>query len=120
MSFTKNLLTHKYFPLSSREIPFGKILNSIFFEPISDNRDYPLHGPNVIRFIEAFMTCRLDNEVGLLKKDCEEARNTYLKYYPEIIKSMDIDLESSDGDQEKNKMLELLKVAAMEIGDVID
>lgn len=58
--------SHHYFPLSSREIPFGNMINGIFFEPRSDNRDYSIHGPNVIRLCAALLESNL-HETGLIK-----------------------------------------------------
>ena len=113
MSFSNKLLIHDYFPKAPQEIPFGQILNDIFFNPRKDNLDYPLHGPNVIRFVQNLVECKLDDTCGLLKSDHDDSRNIFLNNYPKIIKAMDVDLDSDTAANEKKKITELLKVAAL-------
>ena len=113
MSFSNKLLIHSFFPKESKEIPFGEILNDVFFNPRKDNLDYPLHGPNVIRFIENLVECKLDENCGLLKSDYNDTRNVYLNNYQKIIDAMDVDLDSGNASKDKKKITELLKVAAL-------
>lgn len=90
------------------------MLNNIFFDPNSDNKDYPLHGPNVIRFIQAFVECNLEKECGILKADdSQESRSEFINYYRDIKAALGIDLPGARGTQEKVKVTELLKVAAL-------
>ena len=117
MSFSNKLLTQDYFPLPVESIPYGDMLNQIFFLPLPDNQDFPIHGPNVIRFIEALVEGEptSDNASGLIKSESEvkRARNIYLNSYSGIMNALEVDLKSSNASSEKSKVIELLKVAAL-------
>ena len=121
MSFTKSLFCYDYFPLPPGPTPFSTILNDVFFNPANDNQDYPIHGPNVIRFVELLLTCRLETDHGLLVgANKDQAIITYQRYYPKILEALDIpfDLKARP---ELGKVLALLKVAALfhDLGKVI-
>ncbi|MGD8454842.1 MAG: HD domain-containing protein [Anaerolineales bacterium] len=111
--FSSKLLTNSFFPLSADEVPFGDMLNQIFFRPQGDNKDYPIHGPNVIRFIEAFVDKDLHNEPGLLKGNFTKTKDIYAKYYPDIIESLEARLGTDQAEENRRKVTELLKVAAL-------
>lgn len=51
-----DFFSHDWFPAKPRDVPFGDFLNQLFFDPRFDNRDFPIHGPNVVRFAEALLT----------------------------------------------------------------
>ncbi len=121
MSFTKNLFLYDYFPLPLGPTPFSTILNDVFFNPAKDNQDYPIHGPNVIRFVELLLKCKLETDNGLLAGDNkDQAIITYQRYYPKILEALEIpsDFQACP---ELGKVLSLLKVAALfhDLGKVI-
>ncbi len=107
MTISERLLVHEYFPRPADEIPFGDMLNSIFFHPPQGGLDYPLHGPNVIRFVEALVDCNL-RDSGILREDYGEARREYHQYYPKILEAMGIDSPA-----QARRVTDLLKVAAL-------
>src|SRR5437762_2256836 len=80
-SISATLLTDDYpfFPRPAQHIPFGELLNSLFFDPIKDNLDYPIHGPNVIRLCRALLDGAL-HEPGLVKGDLPSAHLKYNNY----------------------------------------
>lgn len=107
--FTEPLFTQDYFPRRGK-IPFGDILNKLFFEPIPDeNLDFPIHGPNAIRFLAALMDGDLSKEVDLAKDN--KVVDDYDLQYPKIMKA----LEGKEGEKphERKKVVELLKVAIL-------
>lgn len=110
MKFRNSLFTNSYFPRKDSEIPFGKILNDVFFCPIKDNEDYPIHGPNVVRFIVALVDNDFANDVGLLQDDKGACRRTYGGYHPKILSCLGINPQDNE---EIDRVTELLKVAAL-------
>jgi hypothetical protein len=124
MPFTQNLFSNNYFPLPpDKKIPFSTILNDVFFQPSDDNKDYPIHGPNVIRYVEYLLANDLvDN--GLLagvKNTQKTTSGLYFTNYKRILGSL---LETDDPPVEGadlDKVASLLKVAALfhDIGKVI-
>lgn len=110
-SFKTPLMSDNYLPRIDIQIPFGDILNGIFYNPQNDKDDYPIHGPNVIRFIEALLDGSFSTSCGLLPdNDDGSCMRTYQSYYSEILKGLDIEPKDSDDIQ---KITELLKVAAL-------
>lgn len=110
MALANTLFVNKYFPMSADEIPFGDLLNGVFFTPAKDNHDYPIHGPNVIRFIIALLDNDFANTCGILPRDRGECRRTYQGYYPKILSALEIDPANA---KEIENVTELLKVAAL-------
>jgi hypothetical protein len=116
MSFSSQLLTTNYFPLPADKVPFGDMLNQIFFLPLPDNEDFPIHGPNVIRFIEALVGGTPDSESGLVKSGDKtgQTMNIYRKFfYQDVIEALEVNLGSPQASIEKSKIIELLKAAAL-------
>jgi hypothetical protein len=110
--FTSKLLTSSFFPLPADKVPFGDMLNQIFFHPLAENEDYPIHGPNVIRFIEAFVDRDLHDEPGLLRGGERQTKEIYARYYPDIMEALEAGLETGHAEEDRRKVTELLKVAA--------
>ncbi len=113
IQFKSKLFINEYFPLPGDKIPFGGMLNQIFFEPLGDNQDFPIHGPNVIRFIEALVDAKLENEPGLIKVNEKRTRGIYNYFYPKIMEALEINIDSSGVSEQGDKTTELLKVAAL-------
>lgn len=113
----KQLLIHKYFPEHSQNLAFGEILTTLFFSPRPDNKDFPIHGPNVIRFVEALVEGEPTAEPGLIKapddEQRNEARNAYINAYPKIMQAVEVDLGSATASDDKRGVTELLKIAAL-------
>lgn len=112
-----DLLSHGYFPNYTNLVPFGHLLEDLFFLGKYDHR-FPIHGPNVIRFTKALF----DNEKsvpGLYKADAEGHNpwDTFNKQYLLRIKDILIEGEAADtsGDlQEKEDSIRnLLIVSAL-------
>ena len=110
MAFKISLFTEDYFPRSDIPIPFSELLNGLFFNPQNDKDDYPIHGPNVIRFINALLDGNFATARGLLPEDGGGCMRTYQSYYSDILKALDIDPRNSI---EIVNTTELLKVAAL-------
>jgi hypothetical protein len=125
MAFQTQLLTHGYFPLSAKDMPFGEILNSLYFAPNNDNLDFPLHGPNTMRFLEALVLGEPTREEGLFRGDrdaIEKAKAVYTNDYPTIMRALGVTLgEKKGGIESRSRVLDLLRVAALfhDIGKVI-
>jgi hypothetical protein len=119
MTFASEFFASGYFPSRVDQAPFGEILNDLFFDPISDNSDFPLHGPNVIRFTEALLRDAPAGEPGLLQEDGAEAWGVYMKHYGEITEA----LEAEPGEKKatRAKTVDLLRIAALfhDIGKTI-
>jgi hypothetical protein len=111
--FSSKLLTSSFFPLPANEVPFGDMLNAVFFRPRKDNEDYPIHGPNVIRFVEAFVDGDLHNEPGLLKGKVSRTRDIFSRYYPDIMEALEAGLEIDRAKESRQRVTELLKTAAL-------
>lgn len=114
MTLSARLLAGRYFPRPAGEIPLGDMLNQIFFLPLSDNEDFPIHGPNVIRFVEALVEGKPDSAPGLIAgSSVSETHDAYINQYNEIMRAIDIDLGANKATEEKHRAIELLKVAAL-------
>ena len=51
-----DIFCKNYFPKdASHKIPFGEQLNQLFFNPLGDNEDFPVHGPNVVRLARSLI-----------------------------------------------------------------
>lgn len=109
MHLSDKFLTHGYFP--RRDPPFGQMLESIFLTPTEANRDYPVHGPNVIRFTEALLEPDT-GALGLIKGDHRELGGIYAAYWPSIMKALEVDLEADRVD-DRAKVKDVLTVAAL-------
>lgn len=117
MSFKKKFFSENCFPAPKEDFPFGETLNDLFFEPDEkENRDFPIHGPNTIRFIEALVSGELKKEPGLLRGNVPKLLQTFNRYFPEIRNA----LEMQTPDKQR-KMTEFLKVATLfhDIGKVV-
>ncbi len=82
-----------FFP-KAKDLPFEKNLNQIFFDPRTDNQDYPIHGPNVIRLARAVVGGDLDVP-GLLAGTNHEkvkTKNVYHDRYSQIMKALELDV----------------------------
>lgn len=109
------LVTHQYFPASD-DVPFGPELNRLFFDPTQDNRDFTIHGPNVVRLTRALLTNRLDAEGLLLGTQDEKDRTSdmYLRYFAPI----HVALEMDEHDREKLHKMDFFIAAAAIYHDV--
>lgn len=111
VAFVQAFLTSRYFPASG--IPFSAMMDGVFFSPIVDNRDYPIHGPNVIRLTRALVDGNLDAP-GLIKvRDSgDDVKAVYLSYFPAVMDALEARLERR-GDDKRERVRELLMVAAL-------
>lgn len=109
-------LTNGFFPRMASDVPFGEMLESIFFDPALTNMDYPVHGPNVIRFVEALLD--LGSADGLFKGSANELHKIYASRYPLIMSCLEVDLQKPE-DTAKTK--DVLMIAALyhDIGKAI-
>ena len=75
----KDFLSQGFFPKPVTDsIPFGEQLNHLFFNPLGDNLDFPVHGPNVVRLSHALILGKVD-EPGLLsgtRDECDQSEIT--------------------------------------------
>jgi hypothetical protein len=111
--------TESYFPRAAPLVSFGNLLNDVFFKPGDDNRDYPIHGPNVIRFTRAlfgtdFNASGLINDQSLL----DEAQDAYMRRYAQIMDALGVGHVKSNGrvrydTTERGKVRDVLLVAAL-------
>ncbi|HSA99573.1 MAG TPA: HD domain-containing protein [Anaerolineales bacterium] len=105
--FRSNLFTQEYFPRRpAADVPFGEILNRLFFMPIEGNEDFVLHGPNAIRFLMALVKDNLGGEIDLVKDS--EVVDLYHTHHTDIIKA----LEAKEL-KEEGRVVELLRVASL-------
>jgi hypothetical protein len=124
MPFITPLLTQQYFPSKEKDMPFGEMLNSLYFSPNPDNEDFPLHGPNTMRFLDALMQGEPTKEEGLFRGDAaaiEKAKAVYMNDYPTIMRALGIMLGERGAIDSRTRVLDLLQVAALfhDIGKVI-
>jgi hypothetical protein len=103
--------SHPFFPKPAGAIPFGDLLNAIFFRPNKDNLDYPIHGPNVVRLCGALLDGVL-HEPGLIKGDLPAAQIKYNNHARDIQKALGVS-DAPDPVQEMAKQRELLAAAAL-------
>jgi hypothetical protein len=119
VQFVQEFLTARFFPNSG--IPFGDMLSDVFFDPISDNKDYPIHGPNVVRLTRTLVDCDLD-QPGLIKPASArgDVKALYLSYFPSIMDCLEAKLENKSSER-RERLRELLMVAALyhDIGKTI-
>ena len=84
-----DLLRHHFYPNFAHTVPFGHLLEDLFFLGKYDPR-YPIHGPNVVRFALAlFDNERGDAATGLYKatEDGPNPHKEFGDHYP-IIKNI--------------------------------
>jgi hypothetical protein len=118
-NFFKELLTHDSFPIASAaDVPFGEHLSNLFFNPLSDNEDFPVHGPNVIRLTRAFIRGHYD-EPGFLSGPEDERAESKIALQQGIAKVQDV-MQIGNHEQLK-RTEEFLRVAALfhDIGKTI-
>jgi hypothetical protein len=113
MSFKIEFLSEHFYLPRNGEIPFGNLLNELFLHPSIDqtnyNRDFVIHGPNAIRFIDALMETDLSNTPGLLRyKEDRRAKGVYQLHYQGIIDALEANVP-----EEKDKVCDLLKIALL-------
>jgi len=110
MSFRTDFLVHSYLPDAIDNIPFGQILNDLFFDPIKENQDFPIHGPNAIRFIEVLISGEeeLINTPGLVRDADVGVDEIYGSCFDEIKRGL-----GADSLKEKKKVSDLLKIALL-------
>ncbi|MBU1126381.1 HD domain-containing protein [Patescibacteria group bacterium] len=116
IKFRNPLLTCDYLPITSYGIPFCKFFHGIFFDPINDNRDFPIHGPNVIRLTEALLSGEPSAAPGLFSGNSEEVdatRDAFMGKFSIIMGALGVELGTRESPIEKQKVIELLKVAAL-------
>jgi putative nucleotidyltransferase with HDIG domain len=102
---------HPYFPRPADQIPFGDLLNGIFFDPLKDNADFPIRGPNVIRLARALL-CGSLHEPGLIKGDFRAASLKFTHYAHRIQDALGV-AAAPDPAHEMEKQRELLTAAAL-------
>lgn len=100
------LLTCGYFP--ARDIPFSGFLDSLFFNPSKEDRKFPIHGPNAIRFVEAMFGSDLRDTPGLLRGDPDRSAEIYEQKYPTIMEALGVNMDDT-----KQRVLGLMRVAAL-------
>jgi hypothetical protein len=106
MPFKKELLTCSYFPVAGA--PFGDILERVFFAPIDENSDYPIHGPNVIRFTKALLESEFEAPGLLRREEVDRTKFLYRHSYRDIMNALE-----AGGDDEERRVKELLMIAAL-------
>jgi hypothetical protein len=112
-----DLLKHKYFPSASSLVPFGDLLEDLFFKGKYDHR-YPIHGPNVIRFTLALFNNENSDSTPGLYKIGADGKNPWkefnLKYYHQIKDAL-VEKENPIGDPQENEdsVKNLLLIAAL-------
>ncbi|MEW6159577.1 MAG: HD domain-containing protein [Verrucomicrobiota bacterium] len=120
-AFFRDLFVEEWFPSSDKSLPFAALMADLFFNPIADNSDFPIHGPNVIRL----STVLLDSDlVKLLElfvgSDAEKNKGANLlrDHRPKILESLGID---SKDEESRRKNLEFMRIAALyhDIGKTI-
>jgi HD domain len=108
---TTTLLTQDFFPIPAKEIPYGTFIEGIFFNPINDNLDYPIHGPNVIRLTKGLLNVgKGDLPPGLFKDDSVQL---ILGNYSFIMEALGVNLKNKQINNEYIKTIELLSIAAL-------
>jgi hypothetical protein len=120
MSGPTSLFVHDFFP-SAEGAPFGDYLNRLFFEPRSDNRDFVIHGPNVVRMAKALLNNKLEAESGLLAGTGDERRQTSFAYYNNFAPIHNA-LELGDSNRDRHRNTDIfISTAAMyhDIGKTI-
>jgi len=118
MTYFKNLLVNRCFPKAKDDLPFGDELNRLFFDPLKDNTDFAVHGPNVIRLTSALVKQRF-NTPGLLSGPVHKRGD--------VIKALDVYMAEAHAimgttsKQEQERVEEFLKIAALyhDIGKTI-
>src|SRR5688572_14934037 len=110
-NYFKELLTKDAFPISTpNEVPFGEHLSKLFFNPLQDNEDFPVHGPNVIRLTRALI--RSDYaEFGLLSGPDEERAESKIALQKGIARVHEV-MQIENNEQLK-RTEEFLRVAAL-------
>lgn len=123
-AISERFLCHGYFPKHQDAIPFGEMLNRLFFDPMGDNIDFPIHGPNSIRLLETLLDHgNFLKAQGIFRKDengnhnNQGAEESIGRYYKRIMQSMGND--SSPFDRAKNKDLLTLAILFHDIGKTI-
>jgi len=121
VAIPSDLFVHSFFP-NAENVPFGAHLDQLFFNPRQDNRDFIIHGPNVVRLTKALLELKLgEAEAGLLAgtdEEQERTRRTYFRYHQHIYEALGLD----ENDREKLQRTELfISIAAMyhDIGKTI-
>ena len=113
--FPYDFFISDFFPKAT-DIPFGKQLNSLFFKPRSDNHDFPIHGPNIIRFAKSFL--REAKKLDLNSVKCsKESQHLFLTKHENMLKLMEVD----SNEHSLQKAEEFLAICALyhDIGKVI-
>lgn len=93
-----NLLLCEFFPKHLHNVPFGEMLEKLFFENI-DSR-YPIHGPNVIRFTNALFSNERASGLFRVGSDGTDPRDKYSSHYDRIKKIL---IEWKEGDSPENE-----------------
>ena len=123
------IFTHQFFPNYGHIVPFGSVLETLFFGKIplqtKFDDEFHIHGPNVIRFIKGLLSVGDDerNKIftsGLFKKD-QNPKEIFLQHYGQIINNL-LEIKNvirqNSSDKEKNekelaKIIDLLSIAAL-------
>ena len=113
-----DIFCKNYFPKdASHKIPFGEQLNQLFFNPLGDNEDFPVHGPNVVRLARSLI--QGNQEPGLLSGNDDEVQQSQITIQQLLAKVRDELKIQKAGDWLKTA--EFLKWAAIyhDIGKTI-
>lgn len=111
-------------PFPNRDIPFSKLLDRLFFDPQSDESDFPIHGPNVVRCVAELVDMRPGRPMAghALGRDAG-AHFSFMKAHDDVMAALlEMNVQAyreAPGDAEKVK--DLLRVAALyhDLGKVI-
>ena len=104
--FKASLFTQEYFPGRANRVPFGENLNKLFFNPPASTLDFPLHGPNAVRFIKALAKGELTSEADLVKDD--QVVELYSQHYEQILDALGARIPKNN-----DRVVELLRVAVL-------
>jgi hypothetical protein len=112
-----DLLKHEYFPNTARLVPFGDLLEDLFFLGKPDHR-FPIHGPNVIRFALALFDNEEVSVPGLFKTDLEgeDPHGEFTKYHQrikDILTEKKEKEEAAKAQKKEDSIRNLLQVAAL-------
>jgi hypothetical protein len=92
-----------------RPVPFADLLHKLFFDPPDDSLDFPIHGPNALRFVQPLIKCEFDTEPGLVSSDDEHPGPEFLRAYREVSEALGI----AGDPRESERIIDLLQVAVL-------
>jgi hypothetical protein len=112
LPYTTEFFVEGFFP-AGPGVPFGNLLDSLFFSPIEDNKDFPIHGPNVVRLAPRLLDPFQQSDCGLFAGTQQE-RDATVRWYQQFSRDILTCLEVGASDPtELSRMQGFLRVAAL-------